>query len=242
MTAASTPGGDTAVTAVTAASGGPAPGTPSAARTAATGAPAGAPTGAVPAGRWGGSALYGVWITLLGAVGLIFSAVIMVEKIHMMQDSGFVPSCTVNSVIACGDVMASDQASAFGFPNPIIGLVGFPVVITVGMALLAGARFRPWFWWGFTAGLTLAVVFVHWLAYQAVYEIVALCPWCMIVWAVTLPLFVTTLVHVARERRRAAGEEPVRRNALPALVVLVWYLGFAALIIQQFGSDLFASS
>ncbi|MBQ3934392.1 MAG: hypothetical protein II715_01125, partial [Clostridia bacterium] len=51
--------------------------------------------------------------------------------------------------VAIGD----NQASAFGIPNPFIGLFGFGVVLTIGVALLAGAKFRAWFWYGFLAGL-----------------------------------------------------------------------------------------
>ncbi len=52
--------------------------------------------------------------------------------------------------------MQSKQAHAFGFMNTYIGLLGFPVVLTIGMAMLAGARFKRWFWQGAQLGLTLA--------------------------------------------------------------------------------------
>ena len=37
--------------------------------------------------------------------------------------------------------MKSDQASVFGFPNPMLGLVAYGIVICVGMSLLARAAF-----------------------------------------------------------------------------------------------------
>ena len=42
-------------------------------------------------------------------------------------------------MVSCGSVMKSDQAEAFGFPNPMLGLVAYAVVICVGVSLLAGA-------------------------------------------------------------------------------------------------------
>ena len=46
-----------------------------------------------------------------------------------------------------------------------------------------------WYWMGLTIGTALGVAFVQWLAYQTLYEIGALCPYCMVVWSVTIPLF-----------------------------------------------------
>ena len=194
-------------------------------------------------GLWGASALYAWWLVFCGVVGLYMSGLIMYDKIKLIQDTGFTPACTFNDVVSCTDVMNSSQASAFVIPNPFIGLVGFAVVLTIGVGLLAGARFRPWFWYGFLAGLVLAVIFVHWLAYEAVYSIEALCPYCMVVWAVVLPLFVSTVVRVARSRRQdaesgadgaAASGGGAASAVMPVAVVVVWYLGFLALILQQF--------
>ncbi len=193
--------------------------------------------GARTPGLWGASTAYAAGLVLFGVVGLFMSGLILFDKIKLLQDAGFTPACTLNDVVSCTDVMNSGQASAFGFPNPFIGLVGFAVVLAIGMALFAGAKFRAWFWYGFLAGLVFAVGFVHWLAFEAVYEIEALCPYCMVVWAVVLPLFVSTVVRVARSRSLDRGVEPASGLAavgMPVAVVVVWYLGFTALILQQF--------
>jgi uncharacterized membrane protein len=63
------------------------------------------------------------------------------------------------------------------------------VVAAVGAALLAGAAFHRWFWLGLQAGVTFGFVFVHWLIFQSLYRIGALCPYRMIVWAVTISIF-----------------------------------------------------
>lgn len=195
----------------------------------------GRPAGRVP-GLWGASALYAWGLILLGTVGLVMSGLILHDKMQLLQDADFTPACTLNDVLSCTDVMNSSQADAFGFPNPFIGLVGFGVVVAIGVALLAGAQMRAWFWYGFVAGLVFAVGFVHWLEYEAVYVIDALCPYCMVVWAVVLPLFVSTVVRIARSRGEDRGVVTTGSagSVMPVAVVVVWYLGFLALILQQF--------
>ena len=69
----------------------------------------------------------------------------------------------------------------------------------IGFAILAGAKFAAWFWRVFFAGHVLALVFVTWLFFVAVFDIGALCPYCMVAWAATIPLFWQLLAHGTRE-------------------------------------------
>jgi uncharacterized membrane protein len=128
------------------------------------------------------------WLLASGLIGLVAAFVLAVEKYALLADPTYVPSCSLNPVLSCGSIMASPQAEAFGFPNPLLGIAGFNVVAATGAALLAGARLAEWFWAALQLGVFAAVVFVHWLIFSSLYRIGALCPYCMIVWAVTIPL------------------------------------------------------
>ncbi|GAA4362968.1 vitamin K epoxide reductase family protein [Nocardioides caricicola] len=130
------------------------------------------------------------WLLLLGGmVGLVASSVLIAEKIALLTDPTYVPSCSVNPVLNCGSVMSTAQAEVFGFPNPILGVAAFPVLVTTGATLLAGGRLAAWYWRGLQVGVTLGLGFVLWLAFQSLYRIGALCPYCMVVWAVVWPTF-----------------------------------------------------
>jgi uncharacterized membrane protein len=136
------------------------------------------------------------WLLLFGGmVGLAAAFDLTVEKIALILDPNYVPSCSINPVLSCGSVMATPQASAFGFPNSLLGIAGFAMVTTSGAALLAGAQLRRWYWLGLLAGASAGVVFVHWLIIQSLYRIGALCPYCMAVWAVTIPIFWYVALH-----------------------------------------------
>jgi uncharacterized membrane protein len=159
--------------------------------------------------------------------------VLTVEKFAMLRDPAYVPSCSINPILSCGSVMTKPQAEVFGFPNPLIGIAAFSAVATIGAALLAGATFRRWFWLGLQAGATLGVVFVHWLIFQSLYRIGALCPYCMVVWTVTIPIF----WYVTRHNLRTS-EHPVLRIATRyhAVVLTLWAVLILALITEQFWS------
>ena len=179
------------------------------------------------------------WLLLLGGLlGLAASFVLAVEKYALLADPSYVPTCSLNPVLSCGSIMASPQAEAFGFPNPLLGIAGFAVVAGTGAALLAGARLAAWFWGGLQVGVTCAVVFVHWLIFSSLYRIDALCPYCMVVWAVTIPLFwYVTLrnLDAIASSSAAGGRRTVTgvRN-LHGVVLTVWFLLITAAILHRF--------
>ncbi|MCY0924037.1 vitamin K epoxide reductase family protein [Streptomyces sp. H27-G5] len=136
------------------------------------------------------------WLLVLtGAAGVLASWVITLDKFLLLEDPNFKPACSLNPVVSCGSVMKSDQAAAFGFPNPMLGLAAYAVVVCVGMGLLAGAHYRGWFWLGLNAGTFLGTVFCGWLMVQSLYEINALCLWCCLAWVATLLMFWAVTAH-----------------------------------------------
>ncbi|MFJ6003722.1 vitamin K epoxide reductase family protein [Arthrobacter sp. NPDC092385] len=138
---------------------------------------------------------FGVMLLVTGITGWLAAGVLILEKLQLLRDPDHVTSCDINPWVSCGRVMQTWQSELFGFPNPFIGLVGFAVIITTGMALLAGARFARWYWAGLQAGVTLGAVFAAWLWSQALFDIYILCLYCMIVWAAMIPLFILTTVR-----------------------------------------------
>jgi uncharacterized membrane protein len=138
---------------------------------------------------------FGWLLVITGIVGWLASGTLVLEKLEVLKDPNHTTVCDVNPWISCGQVMQTPQSSVFGFPNMFIGIVAFAVTITVGMALLSGAKFARWYWLGLQAGITLGFIFVVWLWSQALYVIHILCPFCMVVWAAMIPLFVWVTVR-----------------------------------------------
>lgn len=178
---------------------------------------------------------FGWLLVVTAALGLLGSFVITIDKFELLADLGFVPACSLSPVLSCTDVMRSEQASVFGFPNPLLGLIGFGVVAGVGAGLLAGARYRRWYWLGLNLGTFLGAVFCMWLMTQALYDIGALCLWCMLVWVATVFMFWHTTVHNLRH-----GVLPAPRAVVaavlefPLVVPVTWCLVIVMLIATRF--------
>lgn len=145
-----------------------------------------------------------------GVLGLIAAFALTLDKFQALTHPSSNLSCDFNLLVQCGKNLGSPQGSAFGFPNPLIGLVGFPAPIFVGVSVLAGARFPRWFWAVFNAGLLFAIGFVIWLISVSIFQLGTLCPWCMLVWSVVIPMtLAVTFFNVAAGNLPLGG--PARR-------------------------------
>ncbi|MFB6395062.1 vitamin K epoxide reductase family protein [Polymorphospora sp. 2-325] len=179
--------------------------------------------------------IIGWTLTIGGLVGALAAFVLTVEKIALLQDPAYTPTCSINPILSCGSIMTTGQAEVFGFPNPLIGLATFPVVAATGAAMLAGTRLPRWWWLALQAGATFGVGFVHWLFFQSLYRIGALCPYCMVVWVAMIVLFTYTTLH-----NLDRGHLPAPRRLTDTLlrvhsaIPTTWLLVLAALIGVRF--------
>jgi uncharacterized membrane protein len=173
-----------------------------------------------------------VWILIAGIVGLAAALTLTIEKIEILINPKYVPSCSINPVLSCGSVMQTPQASEFGFPNPLIGIVAFSVVVVTGVLAVAKVELPRWYWIGLAAGAAAGVVFIHWLIFQSLYRIGALCPYCMAVWAVTVTMFVVVA---------SIALQPLQSNAVARVLhtwrwslVALWFTALILLILVRF--------
>ena len=175
-------------------------------------------------------------LIFFGIVGWVASFGLTLERLHVAENPDASTSCDISPFISCKSVMLSDQAALLGFPNPLIGIAAFFVPIVIGFAILAGARFKSWFWQLFLLGHVGAFAFVIYLFTQSAYSIGALCIYCMVAWIATIPLFWSILGYTAKEGH--LGGKMVGFGTIlfewTWVVVLINYLAITALVLVEF--------
>lgn len=159
------------------------------------------------------------WILLFsGIIGLFAAFTLMQDKVAILSDPNYVPSCNINPVLSCGSVIVTDQASIFGFANPIIGLMTYSVVIALAVLLISRVVLPNWVWLGLNLGALGGLAFVVWLIFQSLYVIEALCPWCMVAWVGTILIFwVTTAENAQAGRFTRSGTPGVISDVISSL-------------------------
>lgn len=179
------------------------------------------------------------WLLLVaGAIAMVASIMLATEVFNQLKNPLDIPVCDLNPIFSCTHVASTPQAHVFGFPNYFIGIAGYAIVMAGGVALLAKARPARWAWRTFNGGLLFAIAFITWLQFQTLYRIGALCLFCMIVWAMTGPLFWYTTLYNLR-----TGNVPTPKKLRRAVtfaqrhhgdILLLWFVIIICLILKRF--------
>lgn len=173
-----------------------------------------------------------------GILGAAASFVLTYDKIQLLQNPGYQPGCNINPVFSCVSVMKTEQSNLLGVPNTLFGLVGFTALTTLGFLLLAGAQLKRWLWQLAQLAAVGGVVFMHYLFFQAVYRIGAICPWCFVVWMVTIPVFWYITLYNLREGhlrlpKKLAGLGPVLQKN-HGNILIAWYAVIFGILLYEF--------
>lgn len=129
------------------------------------------------------------YLLILAAIGLAASFIITVEKINLLANPNYITSCSLNPIISCESVMESAQASTFGFPNPLLGLMGFSMLFIFSLLGLLGTVFNKTVYLLGNAAAFFGAAFSVYLFTQSTYEIGAVCLYCVAVWFASLLIF-----------------------------------------------------
>jgi uncharacterized membrane protein len=177
-------------------------------------------------------------LVICGLIIAVSGLALSIDKVKLLENPSYKPICDLNPIVSCGDVIKTKQAEALGFPNPFIGLFAGGIVVTAGMAMFAGAKFKKWFWIGLELGTIFGMCFIGFLFYQTVYRINALCPYCMAVWvAVIISFWYVSLynidqknINLPKKLLRPYGW--VRKHHLDILILI--FVIIIAVILKHF--------
>ena len=139
------------------------------------------------------------WI-VAATLAWVVSFLLYLEYVGQLTDAEPLISCELSVLVTCGPNLLSPGGNLLGFSNSIIGIVLFLGPIYAGVSALASpAGMRAWYWRVFSVFVLGGFLLVHLFAYRSVFEYGSLCPWCMVVWLMTIPLFWSTLGWTLRE-------------------------------------------
>lgn len=181
-----------------------------------------------------------------GLLALLAAFTLTLDKFRLYEDPNSVLLCSINVVLNCSTVMQTWQSHVFGFPNMVIGLMAYSVVVTIAVLGLAKVKFPRWFLIAANIGFLLGLSFSYWLFFESVYVIAILCPWCLVVTASTTVIF-STMLHINLKDNAfglaAKYNAPIQRflkGGYHQMVVLSWLALLVVLVVLKFGNALFA--
>lgn len=191
-----------------------------------------------------------LWIFLSMLIGAIFSLlaafVLTIESFELAKNPDATLSCNLNIILNCATVASHPTSNLFGFPNPLIGLMTEPVIITVAIAGLIGIVFPRRFMFLAQIGYTLGFLFAIFLFFISMFVIGALCPWCLLVTASTTFVWFSITRYNIRENNlylpkkiQAAAHRFIEKD-YDKLVLGILIALMVAAIFLKYGAGLFA--
>ncbi len=176
------------------------------------------------------------WLIVCGAIGFAGSFALTLESFLRLSEPDRIASCELNVFVTCGPSMDSAMGSLFGFPNPVMGVAIFPVVIALGAMLLITKFDAPrWFWQAFVAGTSMGMVFVVSMIFTSLHSLGSLCPYCMVVWAAMIPLFAYVLAYARQEgalgKNGGPGSWLVRNRLVVMVGIFVALIGWVFIVL-----------
>lgn len=175
------------------------------------------------------------YILIIGSlVGLLASFFLMLSTIELKQDPSANLPCNLNPFISCTNAISSEQGAVFGFPNPLLGIISFSMLLASGIMLYFDGKARKIYWQLVNLGSLISILFTIWFIYQSLYVLGTLCIYCMTVWAVSWPIFLYTTIWNYKENHLSSNSfsKFLAQNHIPILVS--WYLIIIFLILFRF--------
>ena len=178
------------------------------------------------------------WLLIFGGIiGLVASLILAHDTLAIAQNPHYIPSCNLNPVVSCGNVITFRGDKIFGLPYPFYGIAAFGALIAAGTGILAKAKFSKWYWLTMQVFTSLGLAGAYYLLIKSMYQIHALCPFCLSVDVVTTIIFwYTTLLNTDRgffgKIKDASAYKWARKHHLDILVL--WFILAIAFILSHF--------
>lgn len=163
---------------------------------------------------------FSLLMILVGVCGVFASVELLRAEKQLLLDSSTPLTCDINPLIGCSTFLGSPQNELFfGTSNAVFGLAFFTGIFALGMVLVSGGKMGRWLWLGLDGLMVLATAWLVWFQWTSITVERALCPYCLLVWTVTIPLIINTWARSAQ-----AGHMRLPGRCADLLLRGRWYI------------------
>lgn len=163
---------------------------------------------------------YSWTVLVLSLLGVFASAQLLLAERSLLAHPDRELICDINPLVGCSDFLSSRYNTAIGdVPNALWGLMFFAGMAALAFALLSGAKLGRWLWRLVCLAMVGAVAYLLWFWWVSFFVKGTLCPYCLLTWAVTIPLVIHTWIRCAQ-----AGHLPCPSRLRGGLVRWRWGL------------------
>jgi uncharacterized membrane protein len=122
-----------------------------------------------------------IWVKVLAVIGIGLAVFLLWEQ---MFRPSFQP-CNINATVNCDAVISGEVSSTLGIPTPLIGLIGYIVILFAAFKRKAKLI------------LSMAVfglVFCLYIAYRELFQLHVVCPVCILCQLDMIAVFILGII------------------------------------------------
>lgn len=183
-------------------------------------------------------------IAIFALIGLIASFILTIDKFIILENPNTKLGCEINTVVSCTSVMNAPQSNILGFPNSLVGILGYSVVLTIAATSIFQVIKNKNYWRLFVVGNFMSFAFSVWLLSQSMYYIKSLCPYCILSFTAASLIFFASVLFSVRHNHFPGLKVNWEKNKSQIITgffagVFLWFVIISGLIYLEFGDLLF---
>lgn len=137
---------------------------------------------------------YAVVVLLCSLIAFAASLALLHAEITHLANPNEIAACDLNSLFGCGTSLNSAPAHLLlGLPNSAIGIAAFALLMLIALLDASGTTLPKWLWWAVSLGSIGGLCWVGYFVFLSITHFAALCPYCTVVWFMTIPIAIFTL-------------------------------------------------
>ena len=121
------------------------------------------------------------WIKILAVIGILLAIYLLWEQAF---PSKYIP-CNINSTVNCNAVISGLVSKTLGIPTPLIGLLGYCVILYSSFKKSAG--------WVFGMA-TFGLAFCLYIAFRELFQLHVVCPVCILCQLDMITVFILGII------------------------------------------------
>ncbi len=145
-------------------------------------------------------------MTISAIIGFVASFWQMIEKIAILTAPTEPLACNINALFNCSNILKAWQSSVFGFPNSLMCIVFFVMIIAIGLVGWTGGTISKNLRLTLQAFTLFFIGFGFWYLWQSIFAVGAICIFCLFCYAAVLAISFTWL-------RINQHDLPISKNA-----------------------------
>lgn len=171
-------------------------------------------------------------------IGLVAAFMQTIEKLVLLANKDAALPCNLNDIFNCSVVLNAPQSALFGFPNSLICIIIFTLLLTIGVVGTTASRISRRLLYA-TQGLALfMLMFALWFLFTSTYIIGAICIFCLICFGglllINAALWRLNFSSDRTEGRLSQFPQKMREKNFDILLWLSLAVLMAVAIIQRF--------